>query len=71
VLLEAVREAVRAGELPVAPGRGATEIAYGCWAFVHGLAMLRLTRMRGVEADFDAKHRTLVASYVDSLRRRA
>lgn len=70
VLLEEVRAGVRARELRVGPGRGAAEIAYSCWAFVHGLAMLRLTRMRGVEADFDAKHRVLVAAFVDSLRRR-
>lgn len=69
VLLDEVRKGVRAGELQVAPGRGAAEIAYGCWAFVHGLALLRLTRMRGVAADFDAMHRVLVRSWVRSLRK--
>jgi AcrR family transcriptional regulator len=68
VLLDEVRKGVRAGELQVGLGRGAAELAYGCWAFVHGLAMLRLTRMRGVETDFDALHRVLVRAWVRSLR---
>jgi AcrR family transcriptional regulator len=70
VLLDEVRRGVEAGEIESGPGRGSAEIAYGCWAFVHGLAMLRLTRMRGVESDFDATHRVLVESFVDSLRTR-
>lgn len=67
VLAEAVRRGVEAGEFTTGPDRGADEIAYACWAFVHGLAMLRLTRMRGVEADFDRMHGVLVRAWVDSL----
>ena len=69
-LFDEVRAGVQSGELWVGPGRGDAEIAYSCWAFVHGLAMLRLTRMRAVQADLDATHRVLVAAFVDSLRPR-
>lgn len=36
------------------PGYGVNEMAYSLWAFVHGLAVLRKTRLRDLDADFDA-----------------
>ncbi|NLT35140.1 MAG: TetR/AcrR family transcriptional regulator [Gaiellales bacterium] len=64
----AVEKGIETGEFPSRPGFGVNEMSYALWAFVHGLAMLRHTRLRALEADFDALHRTLLEQLVATFR---
>jgi AcrR family transcriptional regulator len=61
---KAVQKGIETGEFIARPGFGANEMSYALWALVHGLAMLRHTRLRALEADFDTLHRTLLAELV-------
>jgi AcrR family transcriptional regulator len=49
-----VQAGIDEGAFTERPGYGVNEMAYSLWAFVHGLAVLRKTRLRDLEADFDA-----------------
>ena len=64
----AVQKGIEAGEFLPRPGFGVNEMSYALWAFVHGLAMLRHTRLRSLEADFDTLHRTLLEQLVATWR---
>lgn len=46
-------------------GYGRDEMAFHLWALVHGLAVLRTTRLRALDADFESLNRTLLESLVD------
>lgn len=46
------------------------EVAYAVWACAHGLAMLQLTELNGVEADFATSDRAAIAGLVASFRER-
>ena len=61
---EAVKRGIETGEFLPQPGFGMNEMSYALWAFVHGLAMLRHTRLRALQADFDTLHRTLLEQLV-------
>lgn len=42
------------------------QVAYAVWACAHGLAMLQLTELNGVQADFVASDRAAIAGLVES-----
>lgn len=48
-------------------GRDPHTAAYGVWACAHGLAMLQLTELGGVEADFASSDRRTVQALVGAL----
>ncbi len=67
VLLETVQEAMNAGEISAEPYDVFT-VAYTCWAFVHGMALLRLTTLKDVEVDFEPVNRWALEKYIEGLR---
>ena len=54
------------GELLSRPGYGRDEMAYHRGALVHGLAVLRQTRLRHLGADYERLHRALLEALVDT-----
>ncbi len=65
---QAVLRGIRSGEFIPRSGFGLNEMSYALWALVHGLAILRQTRLRSLEADWDTLHRTLLEQLVASFR---
>lgn len=61
-----VQAGVDEGAFSPRPGFGVDEMAYSLWAFVHGLAVLRKTRLRDLEADFDGLNRAALEAFVRS-----
>ena len=64
VPLELVQAGVNEGTFTIRPGYGVDEMAYSFWALVHGLAVLRKTRLRDLEADFDSLDRAALEALV-------
>lgn len=62
----AVQAGIESGELRPRVGYGRDEMAYTLWALVHGLAVLRQTRLRNMTGDFDHLDRTLLENLVRS-----
>ncbi len=65
----AVQKGMDTGEFAARPGFGVNEMSYALWAFVHGLATLRHTRLRAVQADYDGLHRALLEQFVETFKR--
>jgi AcrR family transcriptional regulator len=61
----AVQAGIDAGEFHPRPGYGRDEMAFNLWALVHGLAVLRQTRLRSLDADYDRLHRALLGAMVE------
>lgn len=59
-----VQAGVDEGAFHERPGWGVNEMAYSLWALVHGLAVLRKTRLRDLEADFEALDRAALEALV-------
>lgn len=66
-LLDAVQAALDSGEFGVREGLGLEEIAYGVWAFVHGMATLQQTHLRQHDANFAAIDRLVLEAFVHGL----
>lgn len=64
----AVQAGIESGEFHPRPGYGRDEMAYNLWALVHGLAVLRQTRLQHLEAEYESLHRTLLEALVDGFR---
>ena len=64
VPLELVQAGVNEGTFTIRPSYGVDEMAYSFWALVHGLAVLRKTRLRDLEADFDSLDRAALEALV-------
>lgn len=60
----AVQTGIDAGAFHERSGYGRDEMAFSFWALVHGLAVLRATRLRDLDADFDRIHRTVLDALV-------
>lgn len=67
VLVQLVQEAGDAGAIDVS-WAGVEGVAYSCWAFVHGMATLRLTHLQNFEAEFDPIHRWALEKFVEGMR---
>ena len=44
------------------------EMAYTAWATVHGIAMLRVTSLRGYPMDFEAADREALSNFARGLQ---
>jgi AcrR family transcriptional regulator len=62
---QAVQRGIDAGAFHERPGYGRDEMAFNLWALVHGLSVLRMTRLRYMEADYDRLHRSLLGALVE------
>jgi AcrR family transcriptional regulator len=65
-MFEVVAREVVGGALCSRAGQ-ADQIAYGLWALAHGLAMLQLTSLSNVDADFAGADRRILEAFVDGL----
>ncbi len=61
----AVQRGIDAGVFHGRPGYGRDEMAHNLWALVHGLSVLRMTRLRYMEADYDRLYRSLLGALVE------
>jgi AcrR family transcriptional regulator len=66
----AIQNGVDAGVFHERPGYGRDEMAFNLWALVHGLAVLRMTRLRELEADYDRLYRSLLGTLVEQFESR-
>ncbi len=61
ILVQAIQRGIDAGAFRARPGFGRDEMAYAAWTLVHGVAMLRITALRGYPADLGlADHQVLL-----------
>jgi AcrR family transcriptional regulator len=68
ILLGAIRRGIEEGAFITRPGFGLMEMAYAAWAIVHGIAMLRLTSLRGYPMDFEAVDRAVLRNFARGLQ---
>jgi AcrR family transcriptional regulator len=71
ILVEAMERGVREGVLRIRPGMGALEMAFAAWSTVHGIAMLRVTALRSLEADFATIARETLTAFGKGLALRS
>lgn len=71
ILIEAIERGVREGVLRARPGMGVIEMAIAAWSTVHGIAMLRVTHLRPLEADFDTIARETLTAFGKGLALRS
>lgn len=69
-LLRIVREGVEAGRFETRAGGTPEELAYGCWALVHGVAMLRLSLLSEAGPQLDVANRKTLEAFVDGLKKK-
>lgn len=67
ILMQGVQRALDEGFIRSAPGYGQAEIAYGVWALVHGIAMLRVTNLRNYTVAFDEIDRQTLTRFYQGL----
>jgi len=53
LVFEAVTAAIDSGDITLPKSSHTEEITYSLWALVHGISMLRLSRLRDFQADFE------------------
>jgi AcrR family transcriptional regulator len=68
ILLRAIRRGIDEGVFRARPGFGLMEMAYAAWATVHGIAMLRVTSLRGYPMDFDGADREALLNFARGLQ---
>ena len=68
ILLAAIRRGIAEGVFVTRPGFGLMEMAYAAWVMVHGIAMLRLTSLRGYPMDFEAADRETLRNFARGLQ---
>jgi AcrR family transcriptional regulator len=67
ILVAGIRRGIEEGAFKTRPGFNWLEMAYTAWATVHGLAMLRSTRLRDIDYDFDGADRQALANFYRGL----
>ena len=68
VLVHAIQRGIDEGAFPVRPGFGLDEMAYAAWTLVHGMAMLRITALRGYPADLNASDHQVLLNFMRGLQ---
>jgi AcrR family transcriptional regulator len=63
LLLECIERGVAEGVLRIRPEQGIFEMAFAAWAIVHGIAMLRITHLRALQADFETMTRETLRAF--------
>lgn len=67
ILLNAIKKAIEAGVIHTREDYGLLEIAYGMFAFAHGLAVLQLNNMRNIQFDYEKADRANFESFIQGL----
>ncbi len=67
ILLQCVQQGIECGDFFAGP-IGAEGLAYSCWSLVHGMAMLQLTALIGMNRDFERADRWALERFVQGLR---
>ena len=67
ILLQAMQAGIDAGVFTPREGFGPQEMAYSCWAFVHGIAALGLTQLSELEVDLGPVNRLALGLFMDAL----
>ncbi|NJN83609.1 MAG: TetR/AcrR family transcriptional regulator [Caldilineaceae bacterium] len=67
ILLSAIQRGIEEGAFTPRPGFGLMQMAYGAWAAVHGLAMLRITFARYLTLDYADADRLALESFARGL----
>ena len=68
ILLAAIRRGIEEGVFVTRPGFRLMEMAYAAWVMVHGIAMLRLTSLRGYPMDFEVADRATLRNFARGLQ---
>ena len=68
ILLGAIRRGIAEGVFVSRPGFELMEMAYAAWATVHGIAMLRVTILRGYPLDFEVADREALRNFARGLQ---
>ncbi|MCL4859523.1 MAG: TetR/AcrR family transcriptional regulator [Caldilineaceae bacterium] len=71
LLIECIQRGIDAEMLRVRAHFGLIEMAFAAWSTVHGIAMLRVTHLRALEADFDTISRETLTAFGKGLVLRA
>jgi AcrR family transcriptional regulator len=71
ILVQAMERGVQEGILRIRPDMGVLEMAFAAWSTVHGVAMLRVTALRSLEADFDTIARETLMAFGKGLALRS
>jgi AcrR family transcriptional regulator len=67
ILLQGIQNGIDTGVLAADPEQEKMGIAHAVWSLVHGIAMLRITYLRGFPLDFAVADRAAMAALVDGL----
>jgi AcrR family transcriptional regulator len=67
ILLAIIRDGVQSGVFKHVPKLGVEKMAYSCWAYLHGLAMLRLTLLSRKIEDIDEANQEMLGAFVASM----
>jgi len=67
-LLTIVRAGLESGEFKAPANLDSDQLAYSLWALMHGLAVLRLTRLSNATEDIDATNRKVMQAAIEQLR---
>jgi AcrR family transcriptional regulator len=68
ILVEGIQRAQAAGVIRYLPGLTLMDTAYAFWAVAHGAAMLRVSHLREMQADFDSADRRMFEAFTRGLR---
>lgn len=68
ILVQGVQRAQAAGVIRYLPGLTLLDTAYAFWAVAHGAAMLRVSHLRALDADFDTADRRMFEAFARGLR---
>ena len=67
ILLTAVEAGINAGAFELTGDDHADHLSYAFWALLHGLAMLRLTKLKDFDADFETADRRAIEIFLRGL----
>ena len=67
ILVAAVQRGINEGLIKTEDNFGIHDISYSLWSLVHGMAILRLTNLSGLEYDFAPAERKVIATLVRGL----
>jgi AcrR family transcriptional regulator len=68
-LVDTVQAGIEQGVFLPREGLGLEELSYTCWAMVHGMAMLQLNQLQGMQSEYSQKDRAVLHILVNGITR--